>query len=97
MRPRARPDLTTVELPGDELVVSREEGLDAVILNPTGAAVLDLCDGQRTDLEIAEFLCAHLSGADPDAVRADVAGLLARLVAADLVEDLEPCGPASAP
>jgi hypothetical protein len=92
MRPGKRADLTMVELPDDELVVSRVDGSSAVILNATGAAILELCDGQRSCAEIVAFICANVAGAVPTQVIADVDELLARLLSAGLIEDRESCG-----
>ena len=56
----------------------------AMLLNDTGAAILDLCDGQRTVAEIAAELGARYGGTD---VEADVAEYLDALVARELVRD----------
>ena len=49
-----------------------------LLLNPTGAAIVELCDGQRTFSEIAATL-AERYNAPPDAVLTDVAEYLNRL------------------
>lgn len=54
----------------------------AVRLNPTAAAVLDLCDGERSLEEIAVALSASYGGTD---VRADVAELLGEMAQQGLV------------
>ena len=83
----AHPKLATgARLRYDEV---REEHLllvpeGAVRLNPTAAAVLELCDGQRDIEEIAVALSAHYGGAD---VRGDVADLLDGLSQRGLVID----------
>jgi len=56
----------------------------AMLLNDTGAAILDLCDGRRTLAEIAAELGARYGGAS---VEADVAEYLDALVARELVRD----------
>ncbi len=55
----------------------------AMLLNPTGAEILSLCDGQRTLGEIAAQLAAKY-GAD---VTADVTEYLSALVERELVSD----------
>ena len=53
-----------------------------LILNQTGAAILGLCDGERTVVEIVEVLRGKYNRVDGDEVR----DFLARLVAKRLVE-----------
>jgi pyrroloquinoline quinone biosynthesis protein D len=53
-----------------------------IVLNPTGAAILDLCDGQRTVAEIV----AELRGRYAHVVDEDVRQYLGRLIARHLVE-----------
>jgi pyrroloquinoline quinone biosynthesis protein D len=48
------------------------------LLNDTGAAVLELCDGERTVGEILTELRGRYRHVDGDEVRAFLAGLLAR-------------------
>jgi pyrroloquinoline quinone biosynthesis protein D len=53
-----------------------------VVLNPTGAAILALCDGQRTVAEIVITLAARFD----QAVDADVHAFLRRLAARGVLE-----------
>ena len=48
------------------------------LLNDTGAAILELCDGERTVGEIVTELRDRYDGVDGDEVRDFLAGLLAR-------------------
>ena len=48
------------------------------VLNGTGAAVLELCDGQRTVTEIVAELRGRYASVDDDAVRVFVDRLVAR-------------------
>lgn len=48
------------------------------VLNPTGAAIVDLCDGRRTLSEIVVELAASYD-APPETVLADVSEYLSRL------------------
>ncbi len=61
-------------------VLLEPEGV--LVLNQTGATILDLCDGERTVAEIVEELRGRYSGVAGDEVR----DFLARLVAKRLVE-----------
>ncbi|MFP5022086.1 pyrroloquinoline quinone biosynthesis peptide chaperone PqqD [Pseudonocardia phyllosphaerae] len=55
-----------------------------VVLNRTGHAVLERCDGERTvDDVVAELVALH--GADPATVDEQVRGYLTRLAARNLV------------
>jgi pyrroloquinoline quinone biosynthesis protein D len=56
----------------------------AVRLNPTAAAVLELCDGERSLDEIVNTLSARYGGAD---LRDDVQGLVHGLTQKGLVVD----------
>jgi len=79
--PRLHPK---VRLQRDEVrgrdVLLYPEGL--VVLNPTGAEVLRLCDGRRSVAEVAAALAARYGGAD---VGRDVAAFLDGLAAKGLV------------
>jgi pyrroloquinoline quinone biosynthesis protein D len=82
-----RPRLATgARLRYDEV---REEHLllvpeGAVVLNPTAAEVLELCDGERSLDEIVSALSARYEGAD---VREDVTELVEGLAQRGLVID----------
>jgi pyrroloquinoline quinone biosynthesis protein D len=56
----------------------------AVRLNPTAAAVLELCDGERSVDEIVNTLSARYEGSD---LRDDVEGLVEGLTRRGLVVD----------
>jgi pyrroloquinoline quinone biosynthesis protein D len=56
----------------------------AVRLNPTAAAVLELCDGERSLDEIVDTLSARYQGAD---LRDDVQGLVDGMTQRGLVVD----------
>jgi pyrroloquinoline quinone biosynthesis protein D len=51
----------------------------ALRLQPTAAAILERCDGQRTFEQIVRELQNLYSASEPDKIRADVASLLNRL------------------
>ena len=66
----------------DQPVLLYPEG--AMLLNRTGAAILELCDGRRTLAEIAGELGARYGGAD---LLADVTDYLNVLEAREMVRD----------
>ena len=66
----------------EEHVLLVPEG--AVRLNPTAAAVLELCDGEHSLDEIVKTLSARYEGSD---LRDDVAGLVDGLTQRGLVVD----------
>lgn len=72
---------------------NREEHLllypeGALVLNPTGRRILDELDGERSLDEVVDEL-ASLYGEEPDAIRDDVRGFLARLRERGLLTDAE--------
>ena len=85
-----RPRLVTgARLRYDEV---REEHLllvpeGAVRLNPTAAAVLELCDGERSVDDIVGVLAARYAGAD---VSDDVRGLVDAMAQRGLLVDVTP-------
>src|SRR5260370_9198998 len=59
-----------------ESVLLYPEGL--LLLNTTGAAIIPLCDGKHTFLEIVMELAAHYN-VSPEVLRSDVSEYLVRL------------------
>jgi len=59
---------------GEERVVLFPEGM--IRVQGTGQNILELCDGNRTVLEIVTALSATFSGADPTKIREDVGSFL---------------------
>src|SRR5208282_1800349 len=55
---------------GEERVVLFPEGM--IRVQGTGQNILELCDGQRTVLEIVTTLAETFSGGDPAKIRKDV-------------------------
>ena len=74
LAPKAR--LREDKQTGKTLLLYPEAGL---ALNPTGAAVLKRCDGQRTLGAIVDELCAAYADADRTVVEREVRGLVQRL------------------
>lgn len=90
MKPKRAHGVVATELPEDEVVVATPDHTQALVLNATGAAVLELCDGSRSVDDIIRFICAAVAGADESQVRADTEQLVQRLVEAGIVYDA--CG-----
>jgi coenzyme PQQ biosynthesis protein PqqD len=72
---------------GQQVLLYPEKGL---LLNPTGSAIVALCDGQRSLRQIVEALQVSYPGATVEALERDVQNFLAGLVERGLVEGLEP-------
>ena len=56
-----------------------------LLLNPTGAAIVELCDGQRTFAEMVTTLAARYNSS-PESLSGDVAEYLGRLRERGLLE-----------
>jgi len=70
------------ELADGSTVVLQPDGKAALVLNVMGAAVLDLCDGQRAIADVAALICDVFPDAARDQVEADVAALVEKLTEA---------------
>lgn len=81
-RPRARGDVTAVEV-DDDLVILDGDG-QLHVLNPTAGAVWRHCDGERAVADIVTALAAAYRTA-PESVGREVAELMDRLQARGLV------------
>jgi coenzyme PQQ biosynthesis protein PqqD len=80
LAPKAR--LRVDKKTGQKVLLYPEKGL---LLNPTGAAILDLCDGVRTVAGIVEALVNEHADADAATISAEVMSFLQRLSDAGLV------------
>lgn len=74
--------IATRELPDGECVVLPPDGKAALVLNATGAVVLELCDGTRSAAAIAAIVGEAFPDAPPVQVAEDVAALVQRLTEA---------------
>ena len=83
-RPRAREDLTVVEL-DDEAVIYDEGTGDLHHLNPTATVVFSLCDGSATATELAAELAAAF-GQPVGEMERQVRALLRSFKTATLIE-----------
>lgn len=86
--PTARPRVAA----GARLQTDRVTGRPALLfpegmlqLNPTGAAILELCDGRRSVTDVAAALAERFK-ADAEVLRADVIEYLGRLRQRRLIE-----------
>jgi pyrroloquinoline quinone biosynthesis protein D len=93
-RPQMAPHLTPRLAPGVRLQPDRVSGKPALLypegvllLNPTGAAIVELCDGRRTFGEIVGALALHFQ-APAEVLSGDVAEYLGRLSDRGLLQPL---------
>jgi hypothetical protein len=86
---RLRDGLTIRPLPGGDAVVASASGAEAVIVNTSAYALIELLSEARTEDELAAVFAASFPDQDPAAIRRDVAELVAQLVRLEIVE---PCG-----
>jgi hypothetical protein len=89
---RLRPGLTVRTLPDGEAVVAAGEGADAVIVNATAHAVLDLLTRERSRAEIVDVFHSSFPDQELAALEKDLDALIQELVRAGIVER---CGDAS--
>jgi pyrroloquinoline quinone biosynthesis protein D len=89
VRPRlaAKARVQTDRVSGEPVVLYPE---GALLLNPTGAAIVGLCDGRRTFAELVDELAARYN-APPGQLSGDVGAYLIRLRDHGLLE-LQPAG-----
>ncbi len=80
LSPKAR--LRVDKKTGQKVLLYPEKGL---LLNPTGARILELCTGERTVSGIVELLLSEHTAAAKDTIHAEVVTFLGRLVDAGLV------------
>lgn len=90
MRPKRAKDIIARDVEEETVVITPDAGR-AIVLNAIGGAIFDLCDGTRTVDEIVDFIRDNVAGADAE-VHRDVAAIVAQLIEAGVVEDLDPCG-----
>lgn len=85
-RPRLSKGVTRKALAGDEEVLMSPGGARALIVNATGAVVVELCDGTRSPGDIAAFIVEHTPDTPIAIVQPDVERIIGELEAAGLLE-----------
>lgn len=70
---------------GQQVLLYPEKGL---VLNPTGARILELCTGERSFAEIVAALRADYTGGSAERLEVDVEAFLRSLEQRGLVEGL---------
>lgn len=80
LSPKAR--LRVDKKTGQKVLLYPEKGL---LLNPTGARILELCDGERTVAGIVDVLTSEHVDAARDKIAGEVSAFLQRLHDAGLV------------
>jgi hypothetical protein len=86
---RLRDGLTVRPLPGGDAVVASASGAEAVIVNTSAYAILELLTEACTEDELAAMFIDSFPDQDPATIRRDVAELIAQLVQLEIIE---PCG-----
>ena len=81
---RASPEVVVMDLDRDTLVYQRERRR-LLVLNPSAAAILKLCDGQNGEDEIARQVGQDLPSARVEEVTADVRRTVEELIDLGLV------------
>jgi hypothetical protein len=89
---RVKEGLAIRPLPGGDAVVAGKDGMNAVIVNASAHAVLELFVEARDEAEIADLFCETFPDRDPAHLRRDVAALVQELAGIGI---LQPCGTAS--
>ncbi len=84
-KPKKSEDVTLTEADDESILYDSIKGL-IHILNPTGAAIWDLCDGSHTVEDIAECICKNFESDNIEAVRKDVEEYLAQLKEMELIQ-----------
>jgi hypothetical protein len=84
-RPRARPDLSTVQL-DDNVAIYDEVGQVLVLLNTTAAAVLERCDGNTSFQAIVDELADYYD-MEREVLREDAWNTLRKFASMQLVTD----------
>lgn len=85
--PRRAADVSARDLGEGEFALLHVLRGQVLLLNAIGGAVWQLCDGTRSEEDIAHFIAANVRGADLESVRADVAKFLAHLQEAGCLEE----------
>ncbi|MEO7095925.1 MAG: PqqD family protein [Polyangiales bacterium] len=88
---RVRAGLTIRELPDGDAVVAGEEGREAVIINATATAVLELFQRESTEEEVTRVFRESFPTENADAIERDVRAIVQQLKTSGI---LEPCGSA---
>lgn len=86
---RLRPGLTIRELPDGDAVVAIDDKADAVIVNASAHAILELLDTPRSETEILRMFRDAYPDQDADILARDVHALVDELLRNGI---LEPCG-----
>ena len=88
---RLREGLTVRALPDGDAVIAAGDGKEAVIVNASAHAIIELLAEIQTEQAIADVFCETFPDQDVETIRRDVAALVAQLLSAGIVE---PCGSA---
>lgn len=93
MRPKRRPKVASRDLADGETMILDADGKQATVLNPMGAVVWSLCDGDHSVAQIATLIGQRFTDQPHERIAADVSRLVDQLLDAQLIGDEDPCGP----
>lgn len=91
-RLRVNPHVAIRALPDGDAVVARSDGVEAVIVNPTAHALLELLAEPGTETDVGDAFVTAFPREDAAAIKRDIRALIERFLRDGI---LEPCGSAS--
>jgi hypothetical protein len=92
MRPQRVEGVLRRDLPSGECMLLEPQAALALVLNPVGAAIWDLCDGTRSLTDMASLLVEHFAETALEQVQADVQALVKQLIDTQMLRDPDSCG-----
>jgi coenzyme PQQ synthesis protein D (PqqD) len=89
---RVRDGFTIRSLPDGDAVVARDSGAEAIIVNATAHAILELFANPTSEADVARILCETFPHEDPERMNQDVRAIVEQLRHDGILEE---CGSAS--
>lgn len=86
MQLRVRSGFLVRALPDGDAVVANEGDADAVIINSTAHAILDMLAESPSEERVVQLFCESFPDQDPSAIRRDIAAVVQQLVQAGVLE-----------
>lgn len=83
---RVRSGFKVRALPDGDAVVANEGDADAVIVNSTAHAIIDMLADELSEERVVEVFCESFPDQDPSAIRGDIAAVVEQLVQAGVLE-----------
>jgi hypothetical protein len=92
MRPERLPNVVFRDLVDGEVIVLAADGETTTVLNPIGAVIWSLCDGNHSLDEIAALIGERFPDLPLEQIASDVKLLVEQLLNAALISAGTPCG-----